>query len=55
MVTGATLLFSGSGKRTAESFEGSNAGAPLLHIEYTGGVVDVQPPAPPTNLQVNPS
>ena len=50
-----TLLFSGSGKRTAEAFEGSNAGAPLLHIEYTGGVVDVQPPAPPTNLQVSPA
>ncbi len=50
-----TLVISGSGKRTAESFEGSNAGAPLLHVEYTGGTVDVQPPAPPTNLRVNPS
>jgi hypothetical protein len=28
------FIVSGSGTRTAESFEGSPAGAPLLHIEY---------------------
>ena len=33
---GNSLVFiiSGSGRRTAESFEGENAGAALLHIEY---------------------
>jgi hypothetical protein len=49
------LLITGSGKRTAESYEGNAGGAPLLHIEYTGGTVDTVPPAPPTNLKVNPS
>ena len=29
------LQFSGTGRRTAEAFEGSAAGAPLLHVEYT--------------------
>jgi hypothetical protein len=28
------LQFSGSGRRTAEAFEGSRTGAPLLHVEY---------------------
>ena len=49
------VIISGTGKRTAESFEGNAGGAPLLHVEYTGGTVDQQPPAPPTNLKVNPS
>lgn len=28
------LIFSGTGKRVAESFEGSATGAPLLHVEF---------------------
>ena len=31
------LQFSGTGRRTAEAFEGSATGAPLLHVEYTTG------------------
>ncbi|MFZ2406469.1 MAG: right-handed parallel beta-helix repeat-containing protein, partial [Methylobacter sp.] len=29
------IIISGTGKRTAEAFNGDQAGAPLLHIEYT--------------------
>jgi hypothetical protein len=29
------ILIDGSGERTAESFDGVQAGAPLLHVEYT--------------------
>ncbi|MBN1669930.1 MAG: fibronectin type III domain-containing protein [Kiritimatiellae bacterium] len=29
------LLVSGTGKRTADSYDGDGAGAPLLHVEYT--------------------
>lgn len=37
--TGNDMVFviTGTGKRTAEAYEGSAAGAPLLHIEYTIG------------------
>ncbi len=40
------IIVSGIGKRTAESFNGNSAGAPLLHVEYVTG----DPPAnqPPT-------
>jgi len=31
------LQFSGTGRRTAEAFEGGATFAPLLHVEYTGG------------------
>jgi hypothetical protein len=31
------LQFSGTGRRTAEAFEGSTTGAALLHVEYTTG------------------
>ncbi len=31
------LLVTGSGRRVAESYEGDNAGAPLLHVEYDSG------------------
>jgi hypothetical protein len=31
------LFITGSGERTAESFEGGTAKAPVLHIEYTVG------------------
>jgi hypothetical protein len=39
------LIFSGTGRRVAESFEGDAGGAPLLHVEYSGGGDD--PPGPP--------
>ncbi|MBI3463270.1 MAG: cadherin repeat domain-containing protein, partial [Planctomycetes bacterium] len=35
------IIISGSGKRVAESFEGSRTGAPLLHVEY---LTDNNPP-----------
>jgi hypothetical protein len=39
------VIITGSGERTAESFDGDESGAPLLHIEYS-----VIPPTPtPTN------
>ncbi len=28
------IIITGSGRRTAESFNGSSSGAPLLHVEY---------------------
>ncbi len=31
------LIITGTGKRVAESFDGDQAGAPILHIEYTSG------------------
>lgn len=31
------FVVTGSGTRTAESFEGTGAGAPLLHVDYTVG------------------
>jgi hypothetical protein len=31
------LQVSGTGRRTAEAFEGVSSAAPLLHIEYTTG------------------
>ncbi|MGI9605611.1 MAG: hypothetical protein ACR2P0_05680, partial [Acidimicrobiales bacterium] len=31
-----SLIISGTGKRTAESFNGTPTAAPLLHIEYVG-------------------
>ncbi|MGI9309818.1 MAG: reprolysin-like metallopeptidase [Gammaproteobacteria bacterium] len=40
------FVISGSGERTAESFEGSVSEAPLLHVEYifdTAAVIDVLP------------
>jgi len=36
------IIITGSGQRTAESFNGEQAGAPLLHVEYT--TADHQPP-----------
>ncbi|MBN1672278.1 MAG: S8 family serine peptidase [Kiritimatiellae bacterium] len=30
------LVFAGSGRRTAEAYDGDSAGAPLLHVEYRG-------------------
>ncbi len=33
------ILITGSGKRTAESYDGDAAGAPMLHVDYTVGPV----------------
>ncbi|NLX99883.1 MAG: cadherin-like domain-containing protein [Rhodopirellula sp.] len=38
------LIITGSGKRVAESFDGDQQGAPLLHVEYTTGVVGNRAP-----------
>jgi hypothetical protein len=38
------VIVTGNGKRVAESHNGSQAGAPLLHIEYTTGALSNQPP-----------
>ncbi len=39
-----TIIISGNGARTAESFNGDSAGAPLLHVEYiTGEIVNQAP------------
>lgn len=34
------FIISGSGLRTADSYNGSSANAPLLHVEYTSTVID---------------
>jgi hypothetical protein len=41
-VSGKSMAFiiGGSGKRVAESYNGNSSKAPLLHIEYTTGVVE---------------
>jgi chitodextrinase len=44
------LVVSGTGTRTAESFEGLPGGAPRLEIVYLGDP-DVQPPTTPANLR----
>ena len=36
------FIISGSGHRTAESYDGSSASAPLLHVEYDGNEVNVR-------------
>ena len=48
------LIFSGSGARTAESFEGDPTGAPLLHIEFSGQAPPppTEPPLAPTGLRI---
>ena len=38
------VVIGGSGERTAESYDGFAAAAPLLHIEYTTGPVANRPP-----------
>ena len=38
------LVIEGTGTRTAESFEGSSAGAPLLRISYSTGASGNEPP-----------
>lgn len=39
------LIISGSGKRVAESYNGDQSGAPLLHVEYTTGPPNIPPTA----------
>src|SRR3989304_4547216 len=41
------IIITGTGVRTAESYEGNQAGAPLLHVEYVpfGPVVSITSPA----------
>jgi hypothetical protein len=38
------MIITGTGKRTAESYNGDSSGAPLLHVEYTTGPRVNQPP-----------
>ena len=45
------LIVTGSGRRTAEAFNGDAAGAPLLHVEFSIPS-QTSPPAPPENLAV---
>jgi hypothetical protein len=47
------FIITGTGVRTAEAFEGSATGAPLLHIEYT--IPDDGNPAPVLDLDANDS
>jgi lysophospholipase L1-like esterase/Rieske Fe-S protein len=35
------IILTGTGKRVAESFDGSQSGAPLLHVEYIAGAASV--------------
>lgn len=46
------LIITGTGERTAESYNGSASKAPLLHIEYLD---QPAPPPPPTNTPVPPT
>ncbi|MEJ2706816.1 MAG: Ig-like domain-containing protein [Anaerolineales bacterium] len=39
------IIITGSGKRVADSYNGSQAGAPLLHVEYTTGLPNNPPVA----------
>jgi hypothetical protein len=39
------IIFTGSGKRVAESHNGDQAGAPLLHVEYSTGPPNIPPTA----------
>ncbi len=50
------LIISGTGERTAESYDGEPTGAPLLRIEYTsdsdGGSDTSDPPPPSTSVTI---
>jgi hypothetical protein len=39
------IIISGTGERVAESYDGDQAGAPLLHVEYTTGPPNIPPVA----------
>jgi hypothetical protein len=46
------IIITGTGTRTAETFEGDSAGAPLLHVEYT--LIPNNPPVvTPTTFSLN--
>jgi hypothetical protein len=36
--SGMVFIITGAGQRTGESYDGEPAAAPLLHVEYSGGV-----------------
>jgi hypothetical protein len=36
------FIIEGSGKRVAESYNGSSSKAPLLHVEFTSSIVDIR-------------
>ena len=40
------FIITGSGTRTAESYNGMPEASPLLHIEYTGGIFPTETPSP---------
>jgi hypothetical protein len=46
------LFVSGTGTRTAESYNGDAGGAALLHVEYSPTAPATDPPSPPGSLQV---
>ncbi|MGI9605612.1 MAG: Ig-like domain-containing protein [Acidimicrobiales bacterium] len=48
------LLVTGSGERTAESYNGDDAGAPLLHIEYNTDPIPNRPPTAVDDTFVTP-
>jgi hypothetical protein len=37
------IIITGTGERGAESYDGDPAGAPLLHVEYTSGLLKARP------------
>ncbi|MEM7156421.1 MAG: hypothetical protein AAF799_26445 [Myxococcota bacterium] len=49
------LIISGSGTRTADSYDGSSSTAPLLHVEYTTGTDDEPEPDDPDTDDTDPS
>jgi hypothetical protein len=54
----AVFIVTGTGKRVAESMDGSSAGAPLLHVAYSGGdpsPVDDPPVTDPRTLPRSPT
>ena len=46
------LIITGSGTRTAESWDGNNNAAPLLRVEYLTEGSATEPPQAPTGLEV---
>lgn len=47
------IIITGTGRRVAESYEGDSRGAPLLHVEYTTGLVNQAPAVTITSPQDN--
>jgi hypothetical protein len=47
------IIITGSGKRVAESYNGDQAGAPLLHVEYTTGPPNDPPVASDDNASTS--